>query len=436
MGQRFGVAKQATLIPVVVPEPHTAYDLADAFEAIVQDITASPQKQKHTVIFTTLSVGPDREISDLERLHNAIQQLMDMDVVIVISGGNLNGAAVEEYPQAWASDDFPLIVVGSVDATGAKVPNVPDVVRISTHAVSRNIVCVAGVSEAPILASYFAFGAPQVAGQVAIWLSYDSPPIDRTNGRVARNMRDYVETHPDAGWVRSGGQRVVYNGVTEAINPSFKTCAGLASNKYVERETVRKAVQQDFCVQVPPQSFSKRYNGGSMEDMVLSIQYDGRTPLDHTINSAGCVQFLLGELADGCDAANNPNNWKGGGVADLTGVKYTVTPMAERQPANVARLGICRRGVNGLRDHEYLVIGRGWLSSDAGQEFYQFLFDHCGLRLDSWGFNYYLDEDGREWSVRFATDENIPPSWITEAALRFGAPDDFDCDDCWGSDCS
>lgn len=437
MGQQFGVSKQATLIPVVVPEAGTAYDLADAFEAIVHDVTALSQKQKHSVVTTSLSVGAEREIADLERLHDAIQHLINLDVVIVLSAGDSNGAAVDRYPQAWSSDDYPLIVVGSCNVAGAKVPNSPIGVRISTYAVGEGILCLAGVGGAPVIGSHTSFAAPQVAGQIANWLSYDTPPIDLGPGMVARNMRDYLETNPSAGWIRPGGQRVLWNGVTEEHNPPFKQCAGLAGNMYVEQETLRKAIQEDFCTQDLSQSYAKRYNPNTMEDMVISIEYDGiMPPLAGTVDQAGCVRFLLGELTDGCDAAGNLNNWKGGGIATLTGVRYTVAPLALRQPASVSRLGVCQRGMHGLEDNQYNVFGRGWLSADAGQAFYQYLFDHCGLRLDSWGFSYYLDDDGREWSVRFTTDEEIPPNWVTEAGLHFGAPDDFDCDDCWGPDCS
>jgi hypothetical protein len=419
-----------------VPNTPTAYDLADAFEAIARDVTALPEKQKHSAVTMSLSVGPDREIADLERLHDAIQQVMDLDVAVVVHSGDSNGAAADEYPQAWADDNYPLIVVDSCDVSGAKVPNSPAGVRLSTYAVGQGIMCLGGASGVLLTGSHTSYAAPQVAGQIANWLSYDMPPIDLSPGRVARNIRDYLETNPSAGWVRPGGQRVLWNGVTEDFNPPFKKCAGLTANKYVEQATLKNAIEDDFCTQVPSQSFEKRYNPNTMEDMVLSIEYDGvMAPLDDTVNQAGCVRFLLGELTDGCDAAGNPNNWKGGGVATLTGVKYTITPMAERQPASAARLGVCQRGINGLEDNEYNIFGRGWLSSDAGQGFYQYLFDHCGLRLDSWGFNYYLDDDGREWSVRFTTDEEIPPNWVTEAGLQFGAPDDFDCDECMGSDC-
>jgi hypothetical protein len=120
-------------------------------------------------------------------------------------------------------------------------------------------------------------------------------------------MRDYLETNPAAGWVRSGDIRVLWNGVTEVENARFKICDGLAINKYVSRETLRAAIQDDICNVPLASPISRRYHEGTMEHMVISHGYHEPPPDASVLTNYSCVRYLLAEITDGCDG-NDPQN--------------------------------------------------------------------------------------------------------------------------------
>lgn len=143
---------------------------------------------------------------------------------------------------------------------------------------------------------------PIVAGQIANLLSYDEIPIDTSNGNLIKNMRDYLKENPAAGWVRSGDTRVLWNGVTEANNPRMRTCTGLGDNKYVARETLRAAIQDDFCAAGPSVRLSRRYNEGSMEDVVVSLDFYHPNPDSSVLGRDACIRYLL-EITDGATRA-------------------------------------------------------------------------------------------------------------------------------------
>jgi hypothetical protein len=249
----------------------------------------------------------------------------------------------------------------------------------------------------------------------------DTPPFDVTPGRVSRNVRDFLKNSPSAGWVRSpGGVRALWNGATEEVNKPFKVCNGLTTSKYVERDTLTAAIA-DFCNQALPQDFSKQYAYATMEDMTLSVRYD--TWDNSMLSTAGCTNYLQGELTDGCDGASNPNNWKGGGTVTLKGVTFAITPNRVRQPATVPRLGSC----TGNTQAGYTVWGRGWLSKNFGSSFQMSLTSLCNFDKTSWHFKYELRDDGREWTASFKIGSAFGPSCVTNAAKQAKAPVTFTC---------
>lgn len=273
---------------------------------------------------------------------------------------------------------------------------------------------------------------PIVAGQIANLLSYDQIPIDTSNGNLVRNMRDYLKENPAAGWTRSGDTRVLWNGVTEADNPRMKTCAGLGANKYVARETLRAAIQDDFCAAGPSVRLSRRYNAGSMEDVVVSLDFYQPNPDSSVLGRDACVRYLLAEVTDGCDGNDpegNPGNYKGGGSATLGGAIYRVEPQTLRQPAKRATEDGHGYGCDSTFKflwNSYVVWGHGWLSGDFGKAFRDELAENCGLDVSTWNFEYGLGDDGREWTAWFRTQPNRR-SCVQWATKSVGAPEDLQC---------
>lgn len=260
-------------------------------------------------------------------------------------------------------------------------------------------------------------------------------PFDTTTGNLARNAQDYLANHPDAGWSRYPGIRVLWNGVTETDLPlsiaAFnKVCAGLTANKYVDRETLRSAIQDDsFCDDYVAQgSLSRRYKNDTMDDVIISIDYPPDSPYARTKDD--CVRYLLGELTDGCDAANNPPNYKGGGTVTLGDVAFRIEPQAIRQPAE--------KGVDGGCDSTYsfthngfTLWGHGFASDDFGDALKKQLewspsHSGCALFSETWWFQSGLGSDGREWTAKFRTGV-FQKKCVTNAWHSAGAPTNRGC---------
>jgi hypothetical protein len=123
LGQKYGVAKQATLVIVAVGEI-TTDEMTEAFEAIAQDLKDHPERRKRSVVTMSMSGPPLDPSIDYHLFHAAIKSVMDSDVPVVVSAGNWgkdpNHKFIDTVPAIFARQDrnYPLIVVGSVDKTG------------------------------------------------------------------------------------------------------------------------------------------------------------------------------------------------------------------------------------------------------------------------------------------------------------------------------
>jgi hypothetical protein len=270
-----------------------------------------------------------------------------------------------------------------------------------------------------------------VAGQVAIWLSQDNPPFDVTQDLV-KNVRNYLKGNPDAGWNRQRDIRVLWNGVTEDHNPRFKNCLGVETNKYVSRETLRVAIEDDFCNKKLESGLTRRYNEDTMEDVTIGLYYpEDPAPDPSLLTKESCVRYLLGELTDGCDILTpdrNPENYKAGGSAELAGVTWAINPQTVRQLASMGknRGSGCDDTRHVLQDR-FVVWGHGWLSDDkGGTRLRDKLNSNCHLQPETWEFKFGLDPDGREWTAWFATGAD---EWdcVASQAKSLGAPNDFQC---------
>jgi len=251
-------------------------------------------------------------------------------------------------------------------------------------------------------------------------------------------MRDYLKTNEKAGWVRSGNIRALWNGVTEAENPRFLACNGVATNKYVTRETLRAAIQDDFCNLDLSRTWARQYNQNTMEHVIIQTRFFIQNPDGRVLSKEACVEYLLAGITDGCDGndpTGNPANFKAGGTASFNTagghIQYVINPQAVRQPATQGpeRGNGCDCSSLPWIRNDFTVWGHGWLSGDFGQALQDQVKEKCHLWDNSWRFDYGLGDDGREWTAWFRTDpsQQACVQWVAKAV---GAHEDFICQGC------
>ena len=130
-GKIAGITKETTIIPVKFNSANIL-SLTSMWSKVLKDVrrrqtgyppTALPGK---TVINFSNRVEVTLDLPALSQLKLVLKRLMDLGVVIVASAGNdaleYGSPAITGYPQLWASNEFPIIVVSSVDRTFAPSP--------------------------------------------------------------------------------------------------------------------------------------------------------------------------------------------------------------------------------------------------------------------------------------------------------------------------
>ena len=146
LGLEHGVAKSATLIPVVMAED-TMSELVAAFQEIATDLKAHPDRQGFSVASLSLtSDGPGGRQAAL--LSRAITEVMRMEVPVVVSAGNYaeepGRPLIDTFPAVLASRDFPLIVVGSCGRNGERSAFSQIGDELTIYAVGEDITCFEG----------------------------------------------------------------------------------------------------------------------------------------------------------------------------------------------------------------------------------------------------------------------------------------------------
>jgi hypothetical protein len=464
LGQQYGVAKNAILVDVVMGIMKVK-EMVDAFEEIIKDLEAHPERRKHSVAVMSVSGNEVPGNPNNALLRAAIKKVMDMDVPVVVSGGNYADKGrpnIDQIPALFAEPDYPLIVVGSANAAGDPSTFSQTGPQLTIYAVGEDITCFfndpskprtngKGTSSCESLScdlfimfekclslTLFSSATAMVAGHIANLLAYDTLPIDTSDGNLVKSMRDYIASHPDNGWNRKPGTRLLWNGVDEGHNPPetadvntnnyVKTCAGLASNKYVSRETLRAAIVNDFC----PTSnkyglISMRFKKDTMDDVLIS----GTIPwsnINYRPTIDNCERWMLAEITDGCDGNNptgNPANYKGGGDLVLfPNITFRIEPQTVRQPAVKGVQGSCDSTYK-FYFNDYVMWGHGWASDDFGEGL-KGQIAACALLPNTWDFQYGLGSDGREWTAKFRTGV-FQRRCVTAAAKESGANENFGC---------
>lgn len=143
LGRKYGVAKQATLVPVILAEDDLA-ELTAGFEEVARDLQIHPVRQGFSVASLSLVTdGPGGRQAAL--LARAIEKVMRLDVPVVCPAGNFGGQPgreeIDTYPALFASRDFPLIVVGSSSPQGEKSEWSQVGYELTLYAVGEDITC-------------------------------------------------------------------------------------------------------------------------------------------------------------------------------------------------------------------------------------------------------------------------------------------------------
>ena len=145
LGQQYGVAKKATLVPVVLANDNLA-ELTAAFEEIAKDLDARPERRGFSVVSVSLmSEGPGGRQAAL--MARAMGRIMLHDVPVVVSAGNFGEQPgrehIDTYPAMLASGTFPLIVVGSCNREGERSPFSQVGYELTVYAVGEDCTCLA-----------------------------------------------------------------------------------------------------------------------------------------------------------------------------------------------------------------------------------------------------------------------------------------------------
>ncbi|KAK4446983.1 peptidase S8/S53 domain-containing protein [Podospora aff. communis PSN243] len=432
LGSEQGVSKRATLVIVRLAQ-HSLAEMLAGLAEIIQDVQDKPERRKRSVVSMSIS-GP---VFDITRITTGIvsalvEYMMGLDIPIVVTAGNQaetpGREQVDSIPAVFAGQNNPIIVVGSTNTDG-EVSRFSQVgSQVTLYAVGEGIACHGN----PTLWQGTSFSSAMVAGEVANLLSYDTVPFDTSDGNLVKNLRDYLVSDASS-WERKPGIRMLWNGITEANNPPIQSqgphklatrssnderaCYGLGNNTYVNRDLLYSWITTDFCAKSEKKDYfdgnsgwkSARYAIGTMEDVIIGIQFRGAQWF--AIPSEECTNRMM-DLVDNCDMQNpssNPANYKAGGyyVTSKNGqvITFDIWPMATRQPAEDGIRGGCNctyDEVAGTTNFE--VWGHGFETDDFGYRTWRWLLDNTDNFLTStWYFQYggFFGTNGREFTMRF-----------------------------------
>ncbi|MCJ1373008.1 hypothetical protein MMC20_004234 [Loxospora ochrophaea] len=230
VGQLYGVAKRATIVCVKMYQGLLS-DLLTVLDQVYLDIHTKNRSAKATV---NLSWGVSPPTIAIQNAYTdivkpQIQRLFDNDVVVVASAGNAaleeGRSSVDTLPQTWASDDFPLIVVGNVNNLGEKYVTSQGGSQVSIWAPGVSVTCAAGTGTGTQQRTGTSESGPMVAGLVAYFLSLATTPFQVGSGTTAQTAKSYLTG--TGSWVRDpdGGLNVLWNGMNKVLNrPILAQC--------------------------------------------------------------------------------------------------------------------------------------------------------------------------------------------------------------------
>ncbi|EPE25367.1 Subtilisin-like protein [Glarea lozoyensis ATCC 20868] len=354
VGTNYGASKHAKLV-VVKMFLQESDEIIEALAEVAQDIRARPERRKKSVV--TMSMGlTERNPFWGDKLSEVIRDLFKLDVPVIVPAGNEAGDPnrqhVDSYPALFSNFNFPLVVVGSADYDGSRSPFSQAGPHLTVHAVGNGVTCLPNDDSTPVSdRKGTSFAAPVVAAQAANLLSYDTVPFDTSDGDLVANLWSYLQS-PASSWARVPGVSMIWNGVQENNNPAeaapppsppppppppVQQCNGVASKKYVTRDTVAKNVLE-FCSMAIKQggpdpnsgSIGREFNTDTVEQLTIYLDIPPGSPMP---SEEDCKTHLL-SLVDNCDGNDpqNPKNYKAGGSLTIGTNVYHITPIRAHKP--------------------------------------------------------------------------------------------------------
>lgn len=289
-GRRSGVAKQATVIPVVVDE--TYQSLVTGLEQVLTDIPDRRRKYNQaiagkTVLCISLSAEIEkRDESYQKMLKIALGGIMKQGVVIVVSAGNyakFDGFVSIDYPAVLAASDFPLIKVGVVDQQGI----VPDWGQEGdVYYCGVGILCAKKSTGGYLTDEEGSSGSvASFAGLIAYMMGKEDPPFDFGDSDVSQYpyiVKNYF-TQGQGAFVRPGGSvRVAWNGLDGRVG----TQCPLNLKK-------RQDGQDDDCQSSSTSSsIAPTQTPNSLEEVNLAIYYSVLEPCEGGQSECGLTYYV------------------------------------------------------------------------------------------------------------------------------------------------
>ncbi|KAH8730501.1 peptidase S8/S53 domain-containing protein [Phaeosphaeriaceae sp. PMI808] len=217
LGQRFGVAKKATLISVKTTSK--AVDNLAAFELVYTDIAIkNPTRAKKSIVNVSWTLGNSANIQS--ELRKAIEPLLNIGVPVVVASGNQRKSSdsSDEAPATLYAPDFPIIVVGGTDPNGNRDSFSQGKRANAVHAPGSQI-DVSNKDGTKAQDKGTSFAAPAVCGLIATYMAYDTIPWDekKTNKGRVTEIRNYLRS--DKSSVARGSDpivRTIWNGVPKS----------------------------------------------------------------------------------------------------------------------------------------------------------------------------------------------------------------------------
>jgi hypothetical protein len=448
LGQKYGVAKGATLISVKTI--NTMGDYLKALSLIQADIRATTEVGMRSVIVA--STGGEKSTNHDEAREDPqgklfldyFEALFAEGVVIVFSAGNQANKGspnIDNMPKVLEDADTPIINVGGSTYEGDRYVSSQAGPQLTVYAPGEDVESLTKDNGLPFASDGTSIAAPAVAGLIATYLGYEEKPWGADNSFANKKARvqaikNFIKSEGSA-WERKSGSgiNIIWNGADKTAHQSVGAnacgtgaskhkrqdcsqspppppsngpkCNDLNTNptKFVKKDMIWNLVRDTFCKEASDQgklddgtnSVARTYNQGTPEEVNVAIDSPdaGFVP-----NTEKCQEFMT-KLTDDCDYGNV--DWKAGGELMDGEVKYRWSPTKERQSVkDIGKWAQCNNDYRVVYDGN-IVWGAGWLGSDFGHALLEGL-QSKGLAITGWDFKYEaVQGDSREWTAKFNT---------------------------------
>jgi hypothetical protein len=220
LGKENGVAKRATLVSVKTGR--WLQEIAEGLNIAHDHIAAHEGRSSKAVVVCTstqMEASSQSDPSLEEHLaKTAIQRLLDLGIPVVQSAGNEHEKGrpnIDTWPQYFASEEFPLIVVGATTQDSVRWSDSQVGEQLTTYAPGDGVQTLLAQDRWTALGSGTSLSAPAVAGVIATYLASDTRPWNDglTGIERVKAIRDFIKNDDRGGWQRPGGERIIYNGV-------------------------------------------------------------------------------------------------------------------------------------------------------------------------------------------------------------------------------